>query len=175
MGFGRGELTGGRYAASVNIIPSLSAIASPAEFRSKVLRLEDVMRGMQQADCPVRNIFADGLYVREMTIPKGCTLTGFEHKTRHLNLVARGRIAVWTERGMREITGPYLFESMPGTKRVGHALEETVWMTFHRNPDNCRDEKTLVERLTTGKYEDLLGVWNKPRLQQGEQKCRLEQ
>ena len=38
--------------------------------RDYVQRLEDAIAQMPQAECPVRNHFAPGIYAREMTIPK---------------------------------------------------------------------------------------------------------
>lgn len=124
--------------------------------RARILDLEAALLARPQAECPVRNLFSPGEYRREMTIPAGVVLTGAEHKTRHLNIISRGRILVWTEAGMVEIVAPHEFWSDPGTKRAGYALEETVWTTVHPNPDDCQDMEVLVERLTTSKYSDLL-------------------
>lgn len=127
--------------------------------RQKVERLEAELLALgAQAECPVENIFPPGVYVRKMLIPKGVTLTGAEHKTRHANIVARGRIAVETDEGLKEFSAGDVFISPPGTKRAGVALEETVWVTVHPNPGDETDLKTLVEALTTAKYEDLLEV-----------------
>jgi hypothetical protein len=144
----------------MNVAVTYSGLLAPltaVALRARILDLELAMlMAPRQAECPVRNLFSPGEYRREMTIPAGVVLTGAEHKTRHLNIVSRGRIVVWTETGMREIVAPYEFWSEPGTKRAGYALEETVWTTVHPNPDDCQDMEVLVERLTTSKYSDLL-------------------
>lgn len=130
---------------------------SPEALRARIFDLERAMlvAGMH-ADCPVRNLFTPGEYRREITIPAGVVLIGAEHKTRHLNILSRGRIVVWTEAGMCELVAPFEFWSEPGTKRAGYALEESVWTTVHENPDDETDLETLCQRLTTSEFADLM-------------------
>lgn len=92
--------------------------------------------------------FAEGLYAREITIPAGTLLTGKIHRTRHLNIVSKGRIAVWSEgEPVRVIEAPFSFVAEPGTRRLGYAYEETVWTTIHgtRETDLARLEAELIE------------------------------
>jgi hypothetical protein len=90
--------------------------------------------------------FADSLYAREITIPAGALLTGKVHKTKHFN-VCFGDITVWTEQGMKRLTGFHRFESQPGTKRVGYAHAETVWITVHGSKETDLEalEAELIE------------------------------
>lgn len=132
------------------------------DMRAKVLALEEELSRLPQVDCPVRHYFAPGIYARELTIPAGVTLTGAVHKTEHLSIVSKGRIAVSTDEGMKEVAAPYTFVSMPGTKRVGHAIEETVWTTIH--PTDTTDLDALVEELTESTNAELLGGPNNKQL-----------
>ena len=111
--------------------------------REQIEQLEAQMRMMEQLPIPVRHYFADGLYAREITILAGTILTGKVHSTEHLNIVSQGRIAVWTEDGMKIVAAPCTLISRSGTKRVGFALEDTVWTTIHANPDNLTDLAAL--------------------------------
>lgn len=122
--------------------------ASPAEAlpaqahlptREQIERLEAQMRMMEQLPIEPVHHFADGLYAREILIRAGTILTGKVHSTEHLNIVSKGRIVVWTEDGMKEVAAPCTMVSRPGTKRVGFALEDTVWTTIHANPQNLTD------------------------------------
>jgi hypothetical protein len=90
--------------------------------------------------------FADGLVARTIFIPAGVTLTGAPHKAEHLN-VCHGDIDVWTEQGMRRLTGFNVIPSLPGAKRVGHAHADTWWTTVHLNPSNERDIAALEDAL----------------------------
>lgn len=134
---------------------STEIIKTVDPLREKILAIEAEMAKLPQVDCPVRHHFAPGIYAREMTIPKGVTLTGAVHKTEHLNIVSKGRIAVSTDDGIREVSAPFTFVSKPGTKRIGHAIEETVWTTIHATDETDIDK--LVEELTESKASELLG------------------
>jgi len=86
---------------------------------------------LPSSSCPVKDVFAPGVYAREMSIPKGVLLMGKLHRTEHINVISKGRLKVLTENGVVEIVAPYTFVSGTGTQRLGYALEDTVWTTFH--------------------------------------------
>ena len=102
-----------------------------ASLREKIDTLEALMLREPQVEIEPVHYFAHGLYAREITIKAGTLLTGKIHRTEHLNIVSKGRIIVWTEDGMKEVAAPFTMVSRPGTKRVGYALEDTVWTTVH--------------------------------------------
>jgi len=108
-----------------------------------------------QIEIETTHHFCDGIYAREIFIPKGVVLTGKVHKTEHLNIIAKGKIKVLTNKGIKEITAPCTMVSSSGTKRVGHALEDTVWITIHSNIKNIKDlkklENILIETTSTFK------------------------
>ena len=100
--------------------------------RDKILSMEALIGEMPQLEFKVTHHHAPGLYARELLIPKGAVLVGKIHRTAHLNTVSKGRIAVYTESGgIKEVVAPATFMSPPGVKRVGYALEDTVWITYH--------------------------------------------
>lgn len=104
--------------------------------REAILRLQDaiVYGGLDvgPAACPVQHHFAPGAYGREMTLPAGLVVIGKIHKHAHINVISKGRVQVFTEYdGVLELAAPCTFVSSPGTKRVVHVLEETVWTTVH--------------------------------------------
>ena len=104
--------------------------------REAILRMQDaiVYGGLDvgPAACPVQHHFAPGAYGREMTLPAGLVVVGKIHKHAHMNVISKGRVQVFTEQdGVLELAAPCTFVSSPGTKRVVHVLEETVWTTVH--------------------------------------------
>jgi hypothetical protein len=116
--------------------------------REQIERLEDLIAAAPHAHVAieVENVFFPGVYCRKAFIKAGTVLTGKEHLTEHGNC-CHGDLTVWTEDGMKRLTGFHTLVSMPGTKRVGYAHEDTVWMTIHPNPDDCRDVAELERRL----------------------------
>jgi len=101
------------------------------------------MLDQPQVEIEPTHYFADGIYAREIVIPAGTLLTGKIHRTRHLNIVSKGKIAVVTEDGQKIIEAPCTFVAEAGTKRVGFALEDTVWTTIHAS------QETDLEKLET--------------------------
>jgi isocitrate lyase len=119
--------------------------------REQIERLEAAMLDAEQQGAGVVVIatthhFADGLVARTILIPAGTILSGAAHKSEHLN-IAHGDITVWTEAGMRRLTGYHVLPSQPGAKRVGLAHADTYWTTLHANPTNERDVTKLEDAL----------------------------
>lgn len=104
--------------------------------REAIMRLQGaiVYGGLDvgPAACPVKHHFAPGAYGREMTLPADHVVVGKIHKHAHINVISKGRVQVFTEQdGVLELAAPCTFVSSPGTKRVVHVLDETVWTTVH--------------------------------------------
>lgn len=132
-------------------------IKPQATQREKAERLERAMLALPQADCPVRHYFAPGLYAREMTIPKGVTVTGAVHKIEHLIVVSMGRLRVSTEGGWCDVAAGETITCKPGMKNAVFALEDSRWTNFLPNPDNLSDADKLTELFTESKACELLG------------------
>lgn len=96
---------------------------------------------------------ADGVYAREIFIPKGTALVGEIHMKAQINVVSKGKIRVATEEGVRTIEAPCTFVSPAGTKRAGFVLEDTVWTTFLPT-DKVTDEEVYKEFIAPN-YETL--------------------
>ena len=102
-----------------------------------------------QKQCPVKESFTDGLYVREIFMPKDMLVVTQIHKHQSPYFILQGDCSVLSEDGtVDRISAPHSGITVPGTQRVIYVHEDTVWVTVHTNPDNDRDTKTLVNRLT---------------------------
>lgn len=121
--------------------------------RAQIEALEDAIAASPHCttEWPTQHFFADGLYARRLIIPAGGLLTGRVHRAEHFNFVQRGLIDVWTEHGMKRLATGAMLVSQPGTKRVGLALQETIWTTVHAVPPGCTTpeaaEALLVEPI----------------------------
>lgn len=108
--------------------------------------LETYLVTMPQAPCPVVHHFGPGVYIREVTIPKGAIAMGHKQRHEHLNIVLKGSVAIIGDDGqVKVISAPAIFVGQPGRK-VGGCIEECVWQNVYPNPDNCRDIETLEAR-----------------------------
>lgn len=107
-----------------------------------------------QESCPLTHKFADGVYVREIFIPKGMLLTGKIHRHSHPNFLMKGEVSVFTEdAGVERLKAPLSMISKAGTKRIVYAHEDTVWITVHVTDSTDLDE--IESQVIAPSYEDL--------------------
>lgn len=141
------------------------------QMRENIIKIESVMKDMTDHHIHIepKHYFAPGIYMREITIPMGVTLTGHIHKTEHMCILSKGRVSVWTDEGMKELTASSVVHSLVGMKRVMFAHEESVWINVHHNPTNEKDltkidsifvAETFEEYYLTSKktFDDVLKV-----------------
>ena len=149
-----------------------TVIKAPRPMRAKVLKLEEAMQALPQVDCPVRNLFAPGMYAREITIPAGVVLTGAVHKTDNFVVLSKGRLRLVTESGPVDIEAPHTMVCKAGTKNAALALDEAVWTNFF--PTDETDLDKLVELLTESTADELLGGCKNKQLTQSGRMEELE-
>lgn len=75
--------------------------------------------------------FADGVYTREIHLPKGYVLVGKLHLHECLVFMLEGKVLVADENGVRMVEAPCKFVSEAGIKRVGYVIEDVVWVDIH--------------------------------------------
>lgn len=135
------------------------ALGSGAPTRAQILDFERLLAEQPgaTADLPVFHHFAPGVYSRELHIPAGTVLTGKTHAHAHMNFLMAGEITVWVDGRMRRLAAPYAFVSQPGTKRVGYAHTDTIWVTVHatEETDLARIE---AEVIAPPEFEGLPGA-----------------
>lgn len=128
-----------------------------AEMRGKILALEAVMLQMKehQIELPLKHHFAPGIYMREMFIPAGVTLTGMIHKTEHFCILSQGKVQVTSEDGVKTLEASSVVHATPGAKRAIHALQDSVWINVHYNPTNEQDLDNIEKIYTVKTFEEL--------------------
>lgn len=142
--------------------PVVAHLAQVYQARSEIVTLEKALFNgymgtpITNFEPYLRHFFQDGVYVREMTIPKGMCVVGKIHKHGHVSIISKGKVLVKTDTGLEEFTGPYTFISTPGAKRAVYALEDTVWTTIHYNPENLETQEELEVLCTYPSYEAML-------------------
>jgi len=122
------------------------------DFEAKLMTVDGVLIGDSNL-CPLKHSFSDGIYVREIFIPKGTVLTGKIHKHAHPNFLLEGEVEVITESGGRErLVAPMSMISVAGTKRVVHAITDVRWVTIHKNENNETDLEKLEGDIIAKNY-----------------------
>ena len=142
----------------------LKTLEKRKELRKKILSIEDAIRNNTDPNyktyigdneaCPVKHTFSDGIYVREMFVPKGMMLVGKIIKQTHHIFLMSGKIAIITEDGEKIMEGPCSLVAKGGTKRVGYALTDVVWINVHPNITDTQDLDKLEQEVIAEDYDE---------------------
>lgn len=127
--------------------------------REKILALEAELSKLPQLPPearPVRHIFAPGVYLREIFLPPGACVTGRIHRFDHACMVL-GDLTIYSQEGLKRITGCETFVSTAGVKRAVFVHAPTWFTTIHPNPTDERDIPTLEAMFTVGDWAQLTG------------------
>lgn len=126
-------------------IPLKEALEA-AKASPRINAMERLIAASPQLEIQPVHRFTPGLYIRELTMPKGALFTSKIHKTEHPFIVSKGRCKVYTESaGVEEIVAPYFGITKAATRRVLLIEEETTWTTFH--PTTLTDLKAIEEAI----------------------------
>lgn len=88
--------------------------------------------------------FSDGLYLREIFMPKGTLVVGRKHKFPHFFSLLSGRCVI---NGV-VYSAPYLTHCDVGSQRCLYAMDDVSLMTIHSNPLNLRDPVQLFDHYS---------------------------
>lgn len=143
----------------------MSNISHSKEFNKRFDELEAAIanslgNGTEQHQIVIEHIFAPGLYLRKMFMPRNTILTSKIHKTEHPYIVSLGIVRIWSQEypdGV-EVFAPYTGITHKGTRRLILAYEDTFITTVHANPDNCQDMDLLERRIIKKHINKMLPV-----------------
>ena len=95
--------------------------------------LEDKLLTLSQVDIPTEHVFSGGIYIRQVLMPKGTIVIGKRHKHETCNMLVRGTLALYMgkDKPVSIISGPFLFTSPPGTKKMAYCCEDSVFINMH--------------------------------------------
>lgn len=112
--------------------------------RAAIAEATAVLAKLPQVECLLTHYFLPGVYLREICMPAGSIIIGKIHKTRHFNIIQRGKVRL---HGAGTLEGPYTFISEPGVQKLLYIEEDTVWTTVHlTNETNLEAlERELIE------------------------------
>ena len=123
-------------------------------YQEKIEKVEEILLKEDQLEIPVQHFFFEGMYIRQIVIPKGTLCTSTYHKRGQFDIMASGEMSVLTEEGIVRIKAPYYAVSNSGLKRLGYAHTDVLWVDI-RAMDNIGVEKA-EKLLYTTKYKELL-------------------
>ena len=103
---------------------------------------------------PLKHTFADGIYVRQMSMNPGSVVVGAIHKHLHVWFLLTGHISVVTEENTEDYIAPCYVVATPGTKRVIYANEESIFVNIHKNPTNTQDIQQLEKDIVAKDFKE---------------------
>jgi len=101
-----------------------------------------------------KHSFADGIYIREMTMKQGQLGFSAIHKHSYGFFLLSGVLASSKEEGVEEFVAPCYIVSPRGAKRVVYAVEDCVITTVHANPTNTQDLKEIEQINVVFNWKD---------------------
>lgn len=110
---------------------------------------------LPQVDCLVEHAFTPGLYARTINVPTGVCLVGLRHRVDSMVIVSQGTMRLLVDGGYEDCVAPTIRHCKAETVNAGYALSDCVWTNIFAT--DCTDTEELVERLTYGSKEELLG------------------
>lgn len=125
-----------------------------------MLEVETIIANLPSAKfgddtCPLKHSFADGLYIREIFMPKGMLITSELHKKSYPYFVLEGELSIITTDGLLQIKAPYCGITKAGTKRILYIHEDTHWITVHATDET--DVEKMRDEFTVKSYDELPG------------------
>ena len=108
----------------------MTDIATGDNLQEKILRLEEQILQLPQVDVPMMHWIEGDTYYRAILVRKGITITGARHRFPH-ECICIGDILVSTDIGVTRLQGYTRLWAEGGKKRVGSAVEDTIWLTKH--------------------------------------------
>jgi quercetin dioxygenase-like cupin family protein len=86
---------------------------------------------LPQTDLGIKHHFSDGVYAKQMHLPKGHQAVSHRHAYSHLSVLASGVAIVKTDDTEITYTAPACIEIAAGVKHAITALEDVTWFCIH--------------------------------------------
>ena len=117
------------------------------KYKAIDLLAAECINSSQQVQPPTIHRFTPGMYIREIHMDKDSVAISCIHKTTHPFVISKGSVSV-SEDGETWVhyKAPYTGITTPGVQRFLVMHEDTIWTTFHVNPDDQKEVSKLEER-----------------------------
>lgn len=119
---------------------------------------------------PLKHDFNNGLYTREIFMPKGSLVVSYIHKQNHPSFFLEGEMSLLLDTGeVKKIKAPMKVFTEIGTQRVAYMHEDCRWVCVYKT-----DKQTIEEaekEVYTDNYRTLPTSVLKQYLEKKEQLC----
>ena len=126
-------------------------------FRNQLSKIDGAVEhntDEMQESFPVIHDLKDGLYTREIFMPKGSLVVSFIHKQNHPSFFLEGEMSILTDAGeVKKIKAPMKVMTETGTQRVAYMHEDCKWVCVYRTDQT--EIKEAQKEVYTLNYKDL--------------------
>lgn len=115
---------------------------------TSVSEIHHQLVGTFAVDPKIVHNFSDGLYAKQMTIPKGFAAGQHAHTFNHLSILATGKVIVSTDGGEQIFEAPACIEIKKQVNHMITALEDSVWFCIHATNETNVDrvDEVLIQK-----------------------------
>ena len=133
-------------------------IAEAFCYNLDLVAIENRMKELKTIEIEPEHIFAGGVYIRQIKIPKGTLIVGKRHRNATCNILMSGEMVLYVGNGEPpvKLRGPFLFESGKHVKKLFYCTEESVFMTVH--PSEPAAVEDLEDRFIIPEEDFLKGT-----------------
>ena len=105
-------------------------------------------KGNFEIDIGIQHHFSDGLYAKQMHIPKGYAAGMHKHEYSHLSILSKGRVIVRTDEYNKEYIAPVCIDIKAGLNHTIEALEDAIWFCIHatEETDITKIDEVLIQK-----------------------------
>ena len=93
-----------------------------------------------EIDLGIVHHFSDGVYARQMALPKDHFAVTHAHEYDHLSILASGRVIVEIDGNSEEFAAPACINISAGKHHRIVALEDSVWFCVHATDETDVDK-----------------------------------
>jgi len=125
--------------------------------KSSLTDLEIEMLKCPQVECNLTHNFAEGVYVRELFIPKDSWIMGKRHRHETCNILLKGKLSLYVGPGIpaKTIEAPMIFNSKSGVKKFAYAHEDTIFLNIHPTSETDIDKIEQEFIISEEEFEEL--------------------
>lgn len=131
------------------------------EVENFILKFEEFTEALNlpRVEFETSHKFCNGVYTREIRIPKGTLITGKYHKHENLNILSKGKLISLSGLGREVLEAPHTGVYPPG-KKMFYVQEDCVWTTIvHTNKTNIEEveKEFIAEQVEVEKIDEIAG------------------
>ena len=103
---------------------------------------------------PIKEHLDNGMYTREVFMPKGSLVISLIHTQNHPSFFLKGKMSIITDDGeVKTIQAPLHVNTKIGTQRVAYMHEDCVWTCVYKT--SAKTFKEAEEDVYTNNYRNL--------------------